>query len=483
MLYLDEMADLVRIAEIVPGVPWLKPGPDGRFGTSDDTSRSPIGDVDVVVRAGMSDFSGPFPKTSPLRGAVVPAALTEPFGEGQGIDFVVAASDGGIPAPSGTPVVSPSLDGAPILVVAFEDLDGDGFVGVTNRDGDPTDASLEEAELIPVGRQVAIMAAGRASGRIAVEAGGPGAAPARIALTAAAWAGTFRPDFFGGNVPDGPAIMTRLPFLPTTTPSMVLEGGAQGPGPARPDSLIGAQIKPQFVPDPSSPLYGEAFTLPTDGSEPSTDIAVARSGAFSAFGIARRPDPKTYRALQLRPLRIGLDAAGHPAACEIVRALFVPDDGVATSTALSVVPLDRLGNITDAPAGSAVDLRTQGTLRIVSPDLDGDPTRERVVVDSARGTDIVVDDAGAAFDGADADVLLVDGGGTATMVSIVLPDPDVDDSGRVDDRDATAVGARTGSQLGDDVYDARLDLDGDGRIDSRDHAIVSAHLGETITVP
>jgi len=483
MFYLDELLNLFRIAEIVPGVPWLKPGPDGVFGTPDDESRAPIGDVDLIVRGGMSNFAGPFPETSPRRGAVLPAALTEPFGEGQGIDFVVAASDGREPAPYGTPTVSPSLDGAPILVAAFEDLDGDGFIGVTHLDGDSGDAALEEAELIPVGRSLGIMTAGRASGHIAIEAGGPIGTRARIALTAAAWAGKFHADFFGGNIPDGPAVMTRIPFLPMTAPGVVLEGGANGPGPAQLGALIGAEIKPQFVPEPSSPLYGEAFTLPTDGSEPSTDIATARSGAFSAFGIARVPDPNAYRALPLRPLRLGLDALGHPSPREIVHTLFVADDGGATSTVLSVVPLDRLGNITEAPSSSVVELRTQGTLRIVSPDTDGDPTREHVVVSDARGTQIVVDDAGVAFDGADSDVLLVDGAGAVSMISVNLPDPDVDDSGVVDILDIAAVTALSGSLLGDASYDARFDLNGDSRIDSKDRTVVSAHLGEPIPIP
>ena len=69
------------------------------------------------------------------------------------------------------------------------------------------------------------------------------------------------------------------------------------------------------------------------------------------------------------------------------------------------------------------------------------------------------------------------------MISVSLPDPDVDDSGIVDDLDRTEVTALSGSLLGDARYDARFDLDGDSRIDSKDRAVVSAHRGEPLPIP
>ena len=254
------LAPAVRLIELQPGLARLLPGPDAELGTDDDVlAEATVGDVDLVARAGMSDFVGPFPDPAPLRGPL-PEAVAEPFAGGVPIAFVVAASDGS-PAPAeGAPVVSPSLEGMPILVVAFADLDGDGFVGITSLDGDPFDDALEEAELEPVGRRFALMSGGRAAGLLHLAVGGPGAAPVRVVLAAAAFLGPFDPDFRGGTVPIGRAVMTRFPFPPVTDPERVVDGNL--PGPAEPDSLVGIEIKDEFTPDPERHVSGEAYTLP-----------------------------------------------------------------------------------------------------------------------------------------------------------------------------------------------------------------------------
>ena len=47
---------------ILPGVPLVNPGPDGRFGNRDDIiDPSIIGDVDLVVRTGGGYAGGPIP--------------------------------------------------------------------------------------------------------------------------------------------------------------------------------------------------------------------------------------------------------------------------------------------------------------------------------------------------------------------------------------------------------------------------------------
>src|SRR5262249_25821075 len=47
---------------ILPGVPLVNPGPDGRFGNSDDLiDPSIVGDVDLVVRTGGGYAGGPIP--------------------------------------------------------------------------------------------------------------------------------------------------------------------------------------------------------------------------------------------------------------------------------------------------------------------------------------------------------------------------------------------------------------------------------------
>src|SRR6516165_566104 len=107
---------------ILPGVPLVNPGPDGRFGNSDDLiDPSIIGDVDLVVRTGGGYTGGPIP--APHAGVasapVVTVGGTSAF---QGI-----LSDGQPPRVTGNPLTGAELNGRPLLAVAYADLDGDGF--------------------------------------------------------------------------------------------------------------------------------------------------------------------------------------------------------------------------------------------------------------------------------------------------------------------------------------------------------------------
>jgi hypothetical protein len=537
-----------RAAEIVPGAPWIEPGPDGRFGSADDVVHADIiGDVDIVVRSGVTklvgdavvtaadvqliqaqfnndcnldptldcsadlngdnlvnvadfqilalqlgndcnvnpdlacsaDFDSRIPATHTP--ATAPTSVADAFGLGVPVDFVVSASDGVRP-PAGRPVDAPSLEGVPILVMAFADLDGDGFVGITHLDGDTTDLEIEDAELSPVGRRYAIAAGGLASGSIQVPVGGPAGAETRVVLAAAAYAGPFDPAFFGGSVPDGPTVMTHLPFLPRTEPVDVLGGALRGP--ADPFDRVGAEASAAFTPRPADPQLGEAFTLRTDGSTASVDLVLAGSGAAVRFGLAQAPNPATYRFIESRPLRRGLDENGAPATYEILQHLVVADDGAASQTTLRVVPVDRLGNVADLEAAASVRVRSTGPVRIVSPDADGSPLTETLVVSDARGVQIVVDDLGVGrFDDANAAGLVLEGGGAASRVDAFLPDPDVDDSGLVDALDVTLVQMFDGQRFGDPAFDPDLDLDGDGRIDDADASAVRRRLGEVVAIP
>src|SRR5439155_965592 len=90
------------------------------------------GGVGLVVRAGtiMVGPSVPPPSASPTTAVAGGAAMAG----GSGIPFTVVVSDGnGTPA-SGNPLLGPEMDGIPVLVAAFADLDGDGVVGPTNAD-------------------------------------------------------------------------------------------------------------------------------------------------------------------------------------------------------------------------------------------------------------------------------------------------------------------------------------------------------------
>lgn len=375
------------LVELLPGLYHFLAGADEKLGTEDDL-RLPtvVGDVDLVVRAGLTSFSGPLPPPAPLGGA--PAlAVAEPAAGGVPVPFVVAASDGGDPAPDGAPVLSPAVEGNPVLVVAFADLDGDGFVGVTWLDGDPLDDDIEELELDPVGRRFARFAGGQAGGMLFVSAAGPAGAPLRLVVTAAAYTGDTSPEFMGGFVPTGPAVLTRVPFLPRLDPTDVIQGGPTGPGDPGPDSLVGVEVNDVFTPDPAA-HYGERFTLRTDGSEPSIDVADARSGALARFALAREvggspqePDPSSL-------YRPGVNASGSRIVLELPRALRAAG---GPPVVLRLVPVDRLGNVTDPGAAEVVTVEARGGLAILAPDDDGDPATESFTVLGAAGAVLTVD--------------------------------------------------------------------------------------------
>jgi len=411
-----------RMAEIVPGGPWMKPGPDGRFETTDDLIYpNYTGDADLVLRTGITSLGATFP--APVTPSAAPVGIAEPFGQGVGIPFVVSGSARSPRDAPGPPTNAPSLAGAPVVVAAFADLDRDGFIGITDLDGDPFDNGIEESELDHVGRTVAIVQAGQASGVLRLRAGGPAGNPLTIVLAAAAFAGPLDPAFFGGAVPDGPMVMTEIPFYPRTDPADFINAGPKGPSPPTPGGLLGVQIEPAYEPRFGDPRVGERFTIPVDGSAQTVSLAVGRSGAFTRFGLGMRPDPATHKSAPERPIRPGLDDLDQPMAYEILHALTVADDGAGNPTELRVVPLDRLGNIADIASTFAVTVQTGGTLQIVTPDTDGDPFRETVMVDHARGTSIFVDDGGLAGDDASTDLLVIDDGVAPNAVEVTLTFP------------------------------------------------------------
>ena len=476
---------IFNAAEIVPNAPWIRPGRDFKLGTADDEiNTSVLGDVDLVLRTGVAAFGATIPApTASAAPNLWPQGVAEPFAEGTPIDFVLVPVDGHTSAPYGTPGAPPYWDGMPVLVLAFADLDGDGFIGVTNLDGNAFDHALEEAEWSPVGRRFTFGAAGQATGSLQIGVGGPSAAPARVVLGAAAWAGEFDPAFLGGKVPRGPAVMTRLPFLPVLDPTKVLGGGPTGPPLATPTSLVGVEIRVAHAPDPNDPRVGESFTLRLDGSDPTIDAARVQAGAASRFGVVRQPDPATYLNLPARPLRPGLAPGGARVAVEVLTRALVADDGAATRTVVRVVPLDRLGNVTDPAATTPVTLRTSGPVRIAFPDTDGDPHLEIVSVVDAIGAAVELDDSGNALDDVDADALLIEAGDGLTRVELLLPDPDVDDSGTVTSADVDAIDAHRGDRLGDASFESRFDLNANGRIDDDDAAIAEAQLGALVAIP
>lgn len=472
-------------AEIVPDAPWIRAGRDRRLGTDDDRFEADVrGDVDLVLRTGRDAIGATIPPPSAAAPpASWPQGVAEPFGDGTPIRYAIAPVDAWAGPAPGLPAAPPYWSGLPLLVFAFADLDGDGFIGVTHLDGDVADHALEEAEWEPVARHFAFGANGIARGSLQIGVGGPPGDPVRVALCAAAWAGDLDPEYLGGNVPRGPAVMTRVPFVPEMAPERVLEGGAQGPPPAAPDALVGVEIRPVVAPDPGDPRFGESFTLRLDGSDASIDTAQVTSGAAARFGLVQAPDPLQYRSLPERPLRPGLAPDGSPRGVEVLRRVRVADDGGATRVVLRAVALDQLGNVSEPPAPAAITLRVTGPLQIASPDQDGDPMNETLLVADALGTAVELDDLAGVLDGPDAGAVVIEAADSNARIDALLPDPDVDDDGAVDAADVAAVDAARGARLGDPDYEVSLDLDASGRIDDADTAIAEGSLGATPSVP
>ena len=468
-------------AEIVPGTSWWQPGANAAFGDGDDVIATNLtGDIDIVVRTG-TNITNTVPRQHTL--ATAPVTFVAPLGAAGGVPFSVASTAAAVPPFMGAATAAPSLEGVPIVSFAFADLDGDGAIGITLTDGNAGDFELEEAELLPVGRVLVVASQGRASGVLRVEAGGPSAAPLSLAVAAATWAGSFDPNYFNGIVPRGPMVMTHFPFRPLTHPSDALDFGPAGLAPPDPDEFLGVRTDAGAEPNPADARFGESYTLFFDGSRNSVDLAVARSGTFARVGLATIPRPLEYVTIPSRPLRPGLDDAGNRALYEIVGLLRLRDDGVASRETLRLVPLDALGNIADLPAAQTVTVRSSGPVRIVAPDNDGNFTSETVTLANARGLDLVVDDAGGAWDGPNRGALWVDAPSGLFQASAVLPDPDVDDSGVVTSTDVARVASLRGVSEGEPGFDSNLDLTCDGRIDRDDEDLARAALGQNVSTP
>ena len=122
---------------IMPGVPLLLPGDNGKFGDGDDIVNTLLtGDVDLVVRSGAISSSA---IPAPALGSGGPAIATVVAGGGHSghggeATFTAMVSDGsGAPA-YGNVLTNTDMDARPVTVYAFADLDGDGIVGRTNAD-------------------------------------------------------------------------------------------------------------------------------------------------------------------------------------------------------------------------------------------------------------------------------------------------------------------------------------------------------------
>lgn len=327
--------------EILPGKPLVRPGADALLGTADDiVDAGLVGDVDLVVRAGDSATAGPIPPPALATGDV-PAAVAGPRGAGGSeIPFTVFVSDGAAAPgqPAGRVLPAADLDGLPVVVVAFADYDGDGFIGLTSRDRDGTaDAHLELRELEPVGRSAALLSGGVAHGTLAVRAGLPASAGGLgVALAAVAGTGSLDAAFFDGAVPTGPAISTALPFLPLRDLNRIIR---DRPVPAGPTTTLQQLVQFAAVPP------ADTYALPLDGSEPTIDGARVTSQAA---------------------VRVSFRAGnGDSSGAAVLDQVAFGRDGAAATLRVRLLAVDRFENPADPPPGYAVVIDSDASLEIL----------------------------------------------------------------------------------------------------------------------
>lgn len=182
-------------------------------------------------------------------------------------------SDGATTSSTGNPLLNSSMDSRAVLVLAYPDLDGDGFIGPTNADGS-ADNQMELQELQrPAGRQVGLITGGVANGSLGVALGAPASAGGLgLVLVAGAPTGPTPPLY-----DDGPWVATLLPFMLSPDPQRIIGQGRVLP--PNPEGLVEVRLEPEklYVPV-GHPSLGTPFALPTDGSSPTIDLARAVAG-------------------------------------------------------------------------------------------------------------------------------------------------------------------------------------------------------------
>src|SRR5262245_8929163 len=372
---------------ILPGVPLVNPGPDGRFGTGDDLiDPSIVGDVDLVVRTGGGYTGGPIPAPHPGL-AATPAVTVGGTSAFQGI-----LSDGQPPFVTGNPLTGAELNGRPLLAVAYADLDGDGFIGPTAADGDADDEIERQEILVPAGRAAASIVNGVAAGSLALTAGAPASAGGLgVVVTAGATTGTTPFLYF-----DGPWIATLLPYMPPLDPKRIIGGnGLGGPDPSHLLADFELEFEKTFSPAPNHPILGTPYAIPLDGTSQTVDLLRAVSGAVAGVSFGAPVDPATFVADPARRLLPAIGPSGARTLLEGTSAIALASDGLGGAITVDCFLTDRFGNATDPPAGGyAVTLEAGPRLVIVSPDTDGDPHTEPLVFANANAIALVIDDAG-----------------------------------------------------------------------------------------
>jgi len=334
--------------EILPGFPLVEAGADGLLGTSDDiVSPAVIGDIDMVVRAGWPPATAilPAPQVQAGRATVPVGVAGSSAAGGVPVPFTVFLSDGHTVdgAPYGSLLTTSDMDGCPVVVAAFPDYDGDGYIGPTDLDDRGTsDNQHEVRELDPVGRGVAVFSAGVARGHVAVLAGLPASRGGLgVVLAGVALTGPFEAGFYEGEVPSGPAITSALPFLPQRDLARLFRDRAVA---VSPDTTLQPVLRFAAIPSPAAPA---PFALPLDGSSPTVDVAVAHSQVAVKAGLFEDDVVLGTR----RP----------------VDSFVVGTRSTAAKRTLRLMPADRLGNPADPPPGFQASVVAGDRMRVLRP--------------------------------------------------------------------------------------------------------------------
>jgi len=345
--------------EILPGFPLVEAGPDTILGTADDVvTPGTVGDIDMVVRSGSPAVAStlPPPQIQSGRSSVPVGVAGSTAAGGVTIPFTVFLSDGVLDAgaPSGHFLVTTDMDDVPVVVAAFADYDGDGYIGPIDTDeSGATDNHYEVRELDPVGRAVALFSAGVARGEIAVRAGLPASRGGLSVLVAAlALSGPFDPGFFEGEVPSGPAFSTALPFVPQRDLARLFRDRAVL---VSPDTSLQQVIRFAALPPASAPA---PFALPLDGSSPTVDVAVVHSQPAIKAALFEAVEPLGVRQ-RIDTVVFGTRSTG-------------------TKRTYRLMPTDRLGNPADPGAGFVAALRGSNPFKVVRP-------RSNVILETADG--------------------------------------------------------------------------------------------------
>lgn len=361
--------------EILPGQPLVTPGADGRLGTADDVvDPGTVGDVDLVLRLGPVPGSGAIPAPAPKRGGVF-TGVAGARGAATAIPFTAYLSDGaaGPAAPYGSLLPAPDMDGLPVVVLLFADLDGDGVIGPTDRGrGKTPEAQVRAlAELEPVGREVAFFAGGVASGSVVPTAGAPARSKGLVVVgTALAFTGAYDPGFLDGHVPTGPGITTAQPFLPERDPLRLFTSDI---GPLTVDGTLNPAPRAAGLPGPGTDLD---LALPADGSAPTVDTALVLAASPTCARLVERKGTGKHRRPPA-PAHLALGTAGG-----------------ARKAKLRLVAVDRLGSQTDPVAETTARIEVSGPIAL-TVDKDGDPTGESLSFTRANGRAVNLATTGA----------------------------------------------------------------------------------------